>query len=164
MTRRLILMRHAKSSWNHPGVMDHDRPLNKRGRRSAEVMGRWLRENDLTPDEIISSTAKRTRETCEGLGFDIAATFTRRLYHAGPDEMLDILRAATGETVLIVAHNPGIAWFADTMARAPPDHPRFADYPTCATTVMTFAIDQWRAIREGTGQNTQFAIPRDLLA
>ena len=66
MTLRLILMRHAKSSWNKP-VSDHERELNGRGRASARAMGNWLRENDFLPKEALISSSERTRETFEGL-------------------------------------------------------------------------------------------------
>ncbi|QYX56730.1 histidine phosphatase family protein [Roseovarius sp. SCSIO 43702] len=160
---RLVLMRHAKSSWNHPGMMDHDRPLNDRGRRSARAMGDWLRAVNHVPDQILSSTATRTRETAALLGFEIAPDFTRKLYHAGPDEMMGVLNGATARTVLMLGHNPGIAWFADMLLGRPPEHPRFADYPTCATLVAEFPADAWPDVAEGSGTALQFAVPRDLM-
>ena len=66
MSLRLILMRHAKSSWNEP-VSDHERALNVRGRASAQAMGNWLRENDFLPKEALISSSKGTRETFAGL-------------------------------------------------------------------------------------------------
>ena len=71
MTRTLILTRHAKSSWDDPFLNDHDRPLNKRGRKSAPVIAGWLRENGWLPDEVLSSTSARTRRN---LGSDGAAS------------------------------------------------------------------------------------------
>ena len=68
--RRLILMRHAKSSWADPGQRDFDRPLNARGVRSAPLLGAWLRERGHVPDAALVSTARRTRETWAGLGLD----------------------------------------------------------------------------------------------
>ena len=62
MTRRLILMRHAKSSWDNPFAEDHQRPLNGRGKRSAKAIGEWLRAQGYLPDQILSSSATRTRE------------------------------------------------------------------------------------------------------
>ena len=68
MTRTLILTRHAKSSWDAPVASDHDRPLNKRGRKSAPAIGTWLKQNGWLPDEVISSTSARTRETWDRMG------------------------------------------------------------------------------------------------
>ena len=163
MTRRLILMRHAKSSWKHPGLDDHARPLNGRGRRSATALGAWLRSKGLAPDHILSSSSMRTRETCIGLGFSCDMSFLDGLYHAGPDQMLQVLRGAGRNCVLMLGHNPGIAWLAGQLVSAPPDHPRFHDYPTCATLVVEFPIDDWRNLRVGTGQVMHFITPRELV-
>ena len=161
--KTLILTRHAKSSWGSSGLDDHDRPLNGRGRRSAAAMGDWLRQHDTVPDQILSSSAKRTRETCEHMGFDVAAEFTHRLYHAGPDQMLDILQGATGDTVQVLGHNPGIAWLAEKLIKTKPDHLRFYDFPTCATLVLEVDIDDWSQLKFGSGRAVDFMIPRDLL-
>ena len=67
--KRLILVRHAKSDWSL-GMADHDRPLNVRGRASAAAIGRWLREKNLRPDQVLCSTATRTRETLDLLDLD----------------------------------------------------------------------------------------------
>lgn len=161
MTKRLILIRHAKSSWEHPGP-DHDRPLNKRGYKSAPAVGSWLRQNGYLPEAILSSSAKRTRETHDGLGFKVPARFERSLYLAEPDIMLAELRSETADSVLMLGHNPGIAVFAELLVAQAPDHHRFFDYPTCATTVMDFDIDDWSALEFGTGKVQGFVIPREL--
>ena len=85
-----------------------------------------------------------------------------KLYHAGPDMMLDVLRGATGDTVLMLGHNPGIAWFAQNIVQVPPPHSRFFDYPTCATLVAEFDVDTWRDIGTGSGTAVDFIIPREL--
>lgn len=164
MTRTLILTRHAKSSWDDPFPSDHDRPLNKRGRISAPAIGDWLRENGWRPDEVISSTATRTRETWDRMGLSAETVrFTQSLYHASPDEMLNVLSGATQETVLMLGHNPGIAAFAHRIVREAPDHPRFYDCPTCATSVIRFDLNDWADIHWHSGQVLGFAIPRELL-
>ena len=164
MTRTLILTRHAKSSWDAPVASDHDRPLNKRGRKSAPAIGTWLKQNGWLPDEVISSTAARTRETWDRMGLQTATVgFTRTLYHAGPDEMLAVLSGATGETVLMLGHNPGIAGFAQHIVWQGPDHARFYDYPTCATAVIRFDITNWADVTWRSGAVLGFTIPRELL-
>ena len=121
---RLLLMRHAKSSWSDPRLADHDRPLNARGRQAAPRMGRWLLERDVCPDLILSSTALRARSTAEA----VAAVIDRgvrpitvpRLYHASPEEMVEVLAEVETDrrTVLLVAHNPGIeAFLTETTGR-----------------------------------------------
>ncbi|WP_319546263.1 SixA phosphatase family protein [Ruegeria conchae] len=164
MTRTLILTRHAKSSWQYPFVQDHDRPLNKRGRKSATEIGRWLQSNGWLPDEVISSTAQRTRETWNRLGLSTSKlSFTPGLYLAGPDQMFEALSSASAKTVLILGHNPGIAEFAHRLVRQAPNHPRFYDYPTGATTVIHFEAPDWTSVRWGSGEVAGFTIPRELL-
>jgi phosphohistidine phosphatase len=160
--KRLILMRHAKSDWDDPALPDHDRPLNRRGRRAATALGDWLRAHDLVPDEILCSTASRTRETCARLALPRAPALHRALYLAEAPAMLRSLRAATGDTVLMIGHNPGIAEFAARLIATPPTHDRFDDYPTGATLVAEFDIDDWRDLAPGTGTARQFVIPREL--
>ncbi|KAA8609164.1 SixA phosphatase family protein [Salipiger aestuarii] len=161
--KRLVLMRHAKSDWA-AGQPDHDRPLNARGRRSAEALGDWLRATDTLPDAALCSTATRARETLAGLKLDVSVKFEKRLYHAGPGAMLRCLQKAQDDTVILIGHNPGIAGFAEELVSAPPRHPRFDDYPTGATLVATFDIGDWTALEPGTGRAAAFVIPRELLA
>jgi len=160
--RRLVLMRHAKSSWGDPALDDHDRPLNKRGKRSAKTLGDWLRAQTIVVDEALVSSSVRTVETMQRLNVDCDRQVLDRLYHAGPAEMLKVLKAATGQTVLMLAHNPGIASFAHQIMAERPDHPRFEDYPTGATLVARFDIDDWSKVSPGTGLFEAFVIPRDL--
>ncbi len=162
MTRTLILMRHAKSSWGDPGLSDHARPLNKRGRASATALGNWLQAQGHLPDEVLCSSSERTRETLARLDLSAPATFTDALYHAEPERMLALLQAATGDSVLMLGHNPGIAGFAQWLVGHPPAHERFSDYPTGATLVARFGIDSWKELRPGAGRVAGFIIPREL--
>jgi phosphohistidine phosphatase len=162
MTRTLILMRHAKSDWGHAGLADHDRPLNARGAGDAPAMGDWLRAKGHLPDEVLCSTAIRTRQTLQGLAVTSPTRFLPALYHADPDTMLEELQQAKGQSVLVIGHNPGIAAFAASLVANTPTHPRFHDYPTCATLVVQFATDDWADLRPGTGQAIAFVIPADL--
>lgn len=159
--KRLILMRHAKSDWSL-GEEDHDRPLNPRGAQSARALGNWLRSHDLLPDQVLCSSAKRTRQTLDGLGLTAQTQFDRALYLADPGLVLDCLSAATGDTVLVLGHNPGVAMLAEGLVSAPPAHPRFFDYPTGATLVVDFDADSWSRIELGTGRVQEFVIPKDL--
>lgn len=159
--RRLVLIRHAKSDWS-AALEDHARPLNARGRRSAPLIGAWLQEAGYLPGEVICSDAARTRETFDGLGIDAPASYTRLLYHAEAPDILEVLRAASAETVALIGHNPGIGDFAGWIVATPPAHPRFHDYPTAATLVAEFAIDNWRDADFGMARAVDFVIPREL--
>lgn len=161
MTRRLILIRHAKSGWDDPMADDHERVLTRRGEKAAIAIGRWLQRMGYVPDRILSSDATRTRQTAAhiSLGLDPAPplTFAPALYHAAPDTIFDLVQSETGSTA-VIGHNPGIAMLAHGLVRARPKHDRFSDYPTCATTVIDFAD----AIVPGTGHCIDFIVPRDL--
>ncbi len=162
MTLTLILMRHAKSDWDNPLLSDHDRPLNPRGRRSADAMGDWLRESGWLPDEVLCSTSERTRETLKRLRIEAPVHFLPALYHAEPDRMWEVLHSATRHRVLMLGHNPGIAGFAAELVAAPPAHDRFDDYPTCATLVTEFDAESWEDVRPNTGFARAFIVPREL--
>ncbi len=166
MTLTLILIRHAKSDWDDPLLSDHDRPLNARGHRSAPRIGAWLAKEGFCPEEVLISDAMRTQQTWAGIAPYLpdapAPSPSRGLYLASPDTMLAHLHRATGQTVAMVAHNPGIAAFADMLAATPPHHAGFRAYPTGATTVLGFNADTWADVQPNIGIVRAFATPRDL--
>jgi phosphohistidine phosphatase len=163
--RRLILTRHAKSSWDEPGLSDRDRPLNSRGRRAAQELGAWLASRDYLPDEVLSSDAARTRETwagvAEGLPGAPAAQWLPGLYHAEAQAMLAALRKAAGRTVMMIGHNPGIGEFAALLPAREPADPDFARYPTAATLVVDFEVAGWGDVAPGRGSVMDFFKPSD---
>lgn len=166
MTLRLILTRHAKSSWDDPTMPDRDRPLNARGRGAAADLGAWLASRGYVPDEVLCSDALRTRQTWEGIAPALpgapAVTLKPALYHAGPDVMLAVLRHATGRTVMMLGHNPGIAELAARIVARPPLHEGFAHYPTGATLVASFETDDWGQVGFGQGAVRDFIVPREI--
>lgn len=168
MTKRLILTRHAKSSWDDPLTPDHDRPLNERGKRAATDLGQWLASRGYVPTEVLCSDALRTRETHAGIHAALPgaapATLKPTLYQAGPDVMLAVLRHATADVVMMVGHNPGISEFAARLVTRAPANADFARYPTGATLVLDFPVDQWSDVTFGTGATLDFMIPREVLA
>jgi phosphohistidine phosphatase len=162
MSLRLTLIRHAKSSWDGDEE-DHARPLSKRGRRSADAIGRWLAGR--MPEHVVCSDAVRTRETWARIadaGDGPGAKFLPELYHASCDVILQVLRRAEVGHLGLVGHNPGIALFATRIVTNRPEHPRFSDYPTGATTLMTFEADAWSEVAWGSGRVEDFIVPRDL--
>jgi len=166
MTLRLILARHAKSSWGAPGISDHDRALNKRGQRAARAIGGWLAQHSYVPAEIVSSTARRTLETCERLAPSLPQTTLMRreplLYQASADTMLSVLHQCAASPVMMLAHNPGIANFATRLLNRQPDHPRFRSYPSGAVLVADFPVSDWSELRLATGTVVDFMVPADL--
>lgn len=165
MKRTLILMRHAKSSWGSPSLADHARPLNDRGIYSARVLGKWLLEKKLTPGQALVSSSVRTQETFSGLNLDLKPTLKSELYHASSDVLLDAISAAEADTILVIAHNPGIGDLAIRLARMmrqKPNHSRFADFPTGATLVVKWEAETWNTIDWSQGEILDFIVPREL--
>ncbi len=161
--RQLILLRHAKSSWVNPDLNDFDRPLNKRGQRSAKTLGKWLRKSGYAPEVTYCSTARRTRETWEALKLDGSLQLMEELYHASPDRMLGVLHGSEASSVLMIAHNPGISALAHVLVDTAPDHPRFADYPTGSLLVLEFDVESFSKVTPHSGHVREFLTPHDLL-
>lgn len=164
--KRLILTRHAKSSWDDPLVADRDRPLNTRGQGAAKDLGQWLASRGYSPEQVLCSEALRTRETWEGIAPYLqqapAPEFKPALYNAGPDVMLAVLRHAKADCVMILGHNPGIAEFASRIMAQAPQNPEFGRYPTGATLVADFDIGAWDEVTFDSGILTDFIVPREI--
>jgi phosphohistidine phosphatase len=166
--RKLVLLRHAKSDW--PDVADHDRPLAKRGRRDAPIVGRWLGESGHVPDAVVCSTARRARETWEfvstGLtaaasGASPAVRYEPRVYEATVLGLLMLVREfdAAWRTALIVGHNPGIAEL--TAGLASPDSPPPQAFPTAAVAVLGLP-GPWAEAGPGEARLLAFTVPAEL--
>ena len=166
--KRLILTRHAKSSWDDPLMPDHDRPLNERGKAAAADLGQWLASRDYVPGEVLCSDALRTRKTFSGIAPALPGTpvleLKPALYHAGPDVMMAVLRHATADVVMMIGHNPGIAEFAQRLVAHPPATPDFQRYPTGATLVIDFDAPDWASVGFGSGVVADFVVPREIVA
>lgn len=171
--KTLLLLRHAKSSWDDPGLDDHERPLNERGQTAARQVGAFLTEQGYRPQLVLCSTARRTRET---LALALPANhtdvrFTHDLYLAAPDQILSALRTLEdeAESVMIVAHSPGTEQLALLLSRC--DGPReerasrdkiAEKFPTGALAVLELPSETWAAVEPGSGRLTAFVRPRDL--
>jgi phosphohistidine phosphatase len=167
-TRRLILLRHAKSDW--PDVPDRDRPLAKRGRRDAPRMGRWLHEHGYQPDVVVVSAARRARQTWDlaapELGGSPAVRFEPRAYAASALTLLYLAQELPSRylTALLIGHNPGLSELASRLA-APPvtgNGPRPAiSLPTAAIAILEFSGD-WSSLTPGQGRLVSLIAPADL--
>lgn len=159
--RRLILTRHAKSAWDDPTLDDHDRPLNDRGRRSALALGDWMASRGYEPEEVLCSSSARTQETwtvIAGAPLEVRPVIRIEptLYHATPETMMAVLKTATMPTVMMLGHNPGISEFAAMLPARPPLDPDFRRYPTGATLVVDFQIENWADLQPGQGSVMDF--------
>jgi phosphohistidine phosphatase len=187
-TRRLILLRHAKSDW--PDVPDRDRPLAKRGRRDAPRIGRWLHEHGYQPDVVVVSDAARTRQTWDlvapELGGSPAVHFEPRAYAASALTLLYLAQElpARYRTALLIGHNPGLSELAtslagppeSTTAAGPPESDRATgpavkdngprpaiSLPTAAVAVFEFTGD-WPSLTPGHARLINLTTPADLSA
>lgn len=159
--KRLILMRHAEAGW-HINTDDHERPLSASGIRDAKKIGSWLKEKAYMPDEVISSTSVRTRETLSYLLLDCPQIFERSLYLADADQMKSTLQTLLSETVILLAHNPGITELAHDLMNHEEKHENFMDFPAASTLVIDFKADRWSEVKSDSGIFVDFVMPLHL--
>ena len=165
MTKRLILIRHAESSWAEP-FDDHSRTLNDRGRTSAKAIGTFLEMNNYNPDVIYCSDSARTIETTKHMNAKMRTVpkiyYLDKLYNGSLTALWKVLHNSEGNVVALVAHNPSIALFAEDVVDKAPNHPRFSDYPSCATLVCDFPTNDWAEAVASSGQVRDFIVPTGL--
>jgi phosphohistidine phosphatase len=163
MKRRLLMIRHAKSSWANPLQSDFERPLNERGEHDAPMMGERLKKMDLLPDLIISSTAKRARQTAKriakAIGYDKERIqLVDKLYHCIPPVFEEVLAEVGDEvqTVYVVAHNPGITEFVNELS---PDF-RVDNLPTCGIVGAEIELEHWEMLANARKKVFLFEYPK----
>lgn len=158
----LTLLRHAKSDWADASRPDVERPLNPRGARAAEAVGRYMAEQGMAFDRVLASPAQRVRETIagveRGLGRVLGAVEEPRIYLAEPEALLELVREQVGvERLLLVGHSPGLEGLALELAAPGPLRDELAiKYPTAALAELTFA-GGW----VGQATLTRFVRPRN---
>ncbi|MBW4331943.1 histidine phosphatase family protein [Stakelama sp. CBK3Z-3] len=170
--KTLILLRHAKSSWDDTVSRDFDRPLNAKGERAAATMGRKLKSLGLSFDLLVASPARRVEQTLDhfarGLGRTIAPQWDRRLYLASEATLIDVARELSDahDCVLMAGHNPGLEELVLALVPDSPDNPlREAveiKYPTASIVALRFDVARWADIGEGQARLLHFVRPRDV--
>ncbi|HEU4470168.1 MAG TPA: histidine phosphatase family protein [Flavisolibacter sp.] len=161
--KTILLIRHAKSSWDHPGMDDADRPLNERGKKDAPEMARRLKEKGIRIGLFVSSPAKRAKKTAKyfaeayGLEKD-AIVLIEALYHAPPSVFAETIAALPGEhsTVAIFAHNPGITEFASSLTDV-----RIDNMPTCSVFAVSADAGSWEDFMKGDKKFLFFDYPKN---
>lgn len=147
--RELLILRHAKSSWKHEGLGDHERPLNKRGQRDAPRIGARVRDQGILPDRILASDAVRARQTAllfrEGAEADVPLELLRSLYLAPPESYFEVLAELDDAVArpMVVGHNPGMEELVHAITGDDPF------VPTGCLIRVTLEIDGWAACRSG---------------
>jgi phosphohistidine phosphatase len=162
--RTLILMRHAKSSWDDPSLADFDRPLNERGVRTAPLMGDVMRREGLSPDVILSSTANRARQTAESARaaarIAVDPVFDGRIYEASPIALRQVVSEIDDRhgTAMLVGHNPGMEGFVQYLTG------RIEPMPTAAIAVIELDISRWRDVSSDSGRLLRVFRPKELIS
>jgi phosphohistidine phosphatase len=165
--KRLFVLRHAKSSWDDPGLSDHERPLSPRGRRAVNVLADHLRAHDIRPALVLCSTARRTRETLEGVDPGGETSIEPGLYAANAEELCERLRQVPDdvESVMVVGHNPTMQIIvlrlcADTANGASSHRADVSQkFPTGA--LATLAFDgPWSQLGPGCAQLVDYVRPK----
>jgi phosphohistidine phosphatase len=167
---RLMLLRHAKSEKAEPGMHDHERGLNARGRSDAPLIGAYMARHALVPDLVLVSTATRTRQTWERLAPALAAapvTYEERLYNAGSDAILAVVKETKAKVraLLVIGHNPGLHDAARVLIASGDVEARERlneGLPTSGLTVIDFTGKDWRKLHPHGGRLERFVTPRSL--
>ncbi|WP_109807919.1 SixA phosphatase family protein [Sphingosinithalassobacter portus] len=168
--KTLTLLRHAKSGWDDPVARDFDRPLNPKGHRAAQTMGRHMRGLGLAFDHVVASPAVRVKETLaeieKGFGSELAPEWEKRLYLASAPTLLDIVQECDDaiDNLLFVGHNPGLEELVLLLVPGGSDLRSDVEekFPTASLAQIRFDADSWRKVDGGTGTLLRFVRPRDL--
>ncbi|MDE8654127.1 SixA phosphatase family protein [Novosphingobium album (ex Liu et al. 2023)] len=168
----LGLFRHAKSDWNDARLRDFDRPLNARGRKGADVMGRHIREHGIAFQRVLASPAVRVTQTIEisaqSAGGSPPVIWDRRIYLANSATLMEVLREQEGDpaAIIMVGHNPGLE---DLIFDLVPDDGSSPlrdvveeKFPTAAYAVLELAIERWSDIADNCARLVHLIRPRDL--
>lgn len=160
--KRLLLLRHAKSSWDDPALADHDRPLADRGRKAAQKIGARLRRDQTPVSLVLCSSARRARETVELVAPPGEIEVDDRLYGASAGELLGRLHEVPDDVgaVMLVGHNPALHDLAVDLLGGDGDQV-VGKFPTGALATLTFT-GSWQALAAGHSQLVAFLKPREL--
>jgi phosphohistidine phosphatase len=168
--RQLVLLRHAKSSWDDPGLIDHDRPLAPRGQKALRKIARHVSSSGMAPELVLCSSARRAVQTLEGISSalpaEVRVSVEDRLYAADPEDLLARLHAVDDDVqgVLMIGHNPGMEDLATHLV-GDGDHALREElasgFPTAALAALTFP-GSWSALGPGAARLEGFVVPRRL--
>jgi phosphohistidine phosphatase len=165
--RTIFLLRHGKSSWSDPRLVDHDRPLAPRGERAARSTGKHIRRKKLRPALVLCSPSLRTRQTLAALSLARRSVveLVPQLYGASERELLALVRALPEEvdSVMLIGHNPGLQELALALASRGSDLPRLEEkFPTGALATLVADSESWAALGPGDAELVEYVVPRQL--
>ncbi|HJS94193.1 MAG TPA: histidine phosphatase family protein [Solirubrobacteraceae bacterium] len=165
-SKRLFILRHAKSSWDDPGLADHERPLAPRGRRAVEAIAAHVNAAGITPELVLCSSARRARETLEGVAVGGEHVIEPDLYGANCEDILERLHGVPEDigSLMLVGHNPTLQ---ELVLRLADDDaaPQLAEvrrkFPTGALATLTFDC-AWMELSPRSARLASYVRPRSL--
>ena len=166
--KHLYILRHAKSSWANPGLGDIERPLNKRGERQVERLNDWMAASKIAIDQVLCSPSTRTQATHRGIQQALGTApmeIVKSLYHGRMENYLDALWTQSADTVMVIGHNPTCDELTRylTSPKSPAAEKLMAHhFGTATMAILSFEIEDWSQISQGSGLLTQLVRPRDL--
>lgn len=162
LKKTVYLLRHAKSAWDEPGLADRHRPLSKRGRDAAPLMGQRLRAHDHRPARIVSSPAKRALTTAQIVADELgigarAVEIDERLYFGGPRAMCEVISETDDalDSCMLAGHNPDITRLLNDMTGA-----GIANMVTAAVAIIGFEVDRWADLHCADGTLIGYGYPK----
>jgi phosphohistidine phosphatase len=166
VSRRLLVLRHAKSSWNDPELVDHDRPLAPRGQRGVKLLADYMRRERIRPALVLCSSARRTVETYEGVRPSGELSIESGLYAADGDGLLERLRRIPDDigSVMIIGHNPAVQTLVLRLAGANSGTGLGEvqrKFPTGSLATLAFDC-AWSELGPGAAELVSLVRPRDL--
>ena len=171
-SKRLFVLRHAKSSWDDPGLDDHERPLASRGRRALGALSSYMQARGIEPELVLCSSSRRTRETLDGIAVGGEHVIERTLYHGDTEEVLRRLRQLPDDisSVMLIGHNPTVQMLVlrltnhDADGAADPQRDEVKrKFPTGAMASLTVRCN-WRELAPGCARLEAFTFPKGFSA
>ena len=159
--KTLLIMRHAKSSWDDAAMSDFERPLNERGLKTAPLMGEYIRENQPQSDSIVSSPAERAKQTAhivkKSAQIESEIIFNEKIYEASVGRLLEVIgeQPETVKSILLVGHNPGLEGLVKLTTG------ETHAMPTAALAIVDLPIDKWSDITASTGDLRDLIRPKE---
>ncbi|MGE5106513.1 MAG: SixA phosphatase family protein [Sphingobacteriales bacterium] len=160
--KTVLLIRHAKSSWDDPMMIDFERPLNERGKKDASIMAGRIKGKKINIDAFISSPAKRAKKTAKLFAEEYKykenkIIYKSELYNADSSTFYEVIESADNEyqTIAIFSHNPGITYFVNELTEVKLD-----DMPTCAVFVLQADCNKWKDFRKAKKKFLFFDYPK----
>jgi phosphohistidine phosphatase len=160
--KTLLLLRHAKSSWDDKSLRDFDRPLNKRGLKAAPMVGETIRKRKLRPELVLSSPAERAKETtrlvCDAAGLIAVARYEDGIYEASARRLLEIVSRIEDavNTAMLVGHNPGLEELLGVLTN------EAHRMPTASLASIELRVERWSEVTSGTGKLQWILKPKEL--